>query len=73
MIDNKVMQFFKDEWDEFVDKCGFTDVELKVVSLMRRGWYAIDIAEELGYSRRTIVRRQKDIKNKILHRKEQQV
>lgn len=64
------MRYYKDEWDDYVLNCGFTDDELKIVGLMRRGWYAIDIAEELGYSLRTITRRQADIKAKIRRRQQ---
>jgi DNA-binding NarL/FixJ family response regulator len=60
------MRFYNDEWNEFVENCGFTDDELRIVALLRRGWFAVDIGEELGYSRRTIERRKKSIKSKIL-------
>lgn len=66
------MKFYNDEWEDFIAHCGFTDEELKIVALMRRGWYAVDIAEEIGYSQRTVVRRQKSIKAKIIRRIEQQ-
>lgn len=60
------MNFFKDEWDDFEENCGFTDDELEVVRYLRRGWYAVDIAAELYVSEKTVVRRKKRIKQKIL-------
>lgn len=60
------MNFFKDEWDDFEKNCGFTDDELEVARYLRRGWRAIDIAAELYVSEKTIIRRKKKIKQKIL-------
>ena len=59
------MKFYNDEWEEFINNCGFTDDELEIVRLLRRGWYGEDIAAELGYSRRTIERKKNSIKAKI--------
>ena len=59
------MKFYNDEWEEFITNCGFTDDELEIVQLLRRGWYGEDIAADLGYSRRTIERRKRLIKSKI--------
>ena len=59
------MKFYKDEWEELIANCGFTDDELEIVHLLMRGWYEEDIAAELGYSRRTIGRRKRIIKAKI--------
>ena len=59
------MRFFKDEWDSIVENCGFTDDELEIVELVRRGWAQIDIAEELSISLSTFSRRFKHIKQKI--------
>ena len=59
------MKFYFDEWEEIIKNCGFTDDELNVVALLRRGWYAVDIAEELSISKRTVERRKKCIKQKI--------
>lgn len=60
------MNFFNDEWDEFVENCGFTDEEYEVVVLLRRGWYLIDIAEELNISLSTAARRRKRVGQKII-------
>lgn len=59
------MNFFKDEWDDFVENCGFTDDELEIVAFLRRGWASIDIAEELNVSHSTLKRRRTRIGNKI--------
>lgn len=59
------MRFFKDEWDSIIENCGFTDDELEIVQLVRRGWAQIDISEELCISLSTFSRRFKHIKQKI--------
>lgn len=59
------MNFFKDEWDDFVENCGFTDVELEIVALLRRGWVSIDIAEELSISHSTVKAKRSQIGKKI--------
>lgn len=59
------MQFYNDEWELFVQNCGFTDDEMAVVVLLRRGWYSVDIAEELSVSLSTVKRRRNNIKKKI--------
>lgn len=59
------LQFYADEWEEFIRNCGFTDAELEVVALLRRGWYSIDIAEEINVSKRTVDRLRKRITQKI--------
>lgn len=60
------MNFFNDEWEIFVENCGFTDDELEVVNLLRKGWCIIDIAEELCISHSTAARRRKRIGQKII-------
>ena len=62
------MNFYADEWEDFEQNCGFTDDELEIVRLLRRGWYIVDIAAELNISERTVNRRKKNIKNKIMRR-----
>ena len=42
-----MLKFFNDEWEEFIDFCGFTDEELEIIPFLRRGWYAADISAEL--------------------------
>jgi DNA-binding NarL/FixJ family response regulator len=60
------LQFFNDEWEEFIAECGFTDDELKIVPFLRRGWYSVDIAAELCLSVSTFKRRKKRIEQKII-------
>ena len=57
--------FLKCEWEEFIENCDFTDDELEILPLIRRGWSQIDIATELCISNSTLKRRIKSIKNKI--------
>ena len=61
------LSFLKSEWEEFLNCIDFTDDELKIISLIRRGWPQEDIAAELFLSRRTVARRVTSISNKIIH------
>lgn len=61
------IEFYPEEWKEFIDNCDFTDQELKVIELIRRGWFVPDIAAELYISDSTVKRLRKKIANKILH------
>ncbi len=61
-----MLKFFNDEWEEFIDHCGFTDEELEIVKFLRRGWYSVDIAAELNISVSTFKRRKKRIEQKII-------
>lgn len=66
--ERKYMQkFFNDEWELFIKHCGFTDSEMEVVALLRRGWHEEDIAAETYTSRSTVKRRKKSIAIKISH------
>lgn len=60
------MRFFNDEWESFIENCGFTDDELEIVSFLRKGWACADIAEEVNVSLSTLMRRRKRIKQKII-------
>ena len=60
------LKFFNDEWEEFINNCGFTDNELEIIPFLRRGWYSVDIAEELNISVSTFKRRKKRIEQKII-------
>lgn len=62
----KQLQFDRKEWEEFLDNIDFTDDEVKVISLTRRGWKQEDIASELYISRRTVSRRYTSIMSKIV-------
>lgn len=59
------MKFFRDEWEEFLAGCDFTDEEKAIIALLRRGWYGVDIAAELNISHSTEARRVRAIGNKI--------
>lgn len=59
------LNFYKDEWDDFIDNCGFTDVELEMVVYIRRGWACADIAEELHLSHSTAKKKRSQIGKKI--------
>lgn len=61
------LSFLKSEWEEFLNCIDFTDDELKIIPLIRRGWPQEDIAAELFLSRRTVARRVTSISNKIIH------
>ena len=58
-------KFFNDEWEEFIEHCGFSDNELEVISFLRRGWAGADISAELSISERTLARRKDNIIKKI--------
>ncbi len=60
-----IMRFYKDEWESFIENCGFTDDELEIVPYLRRGWACVDIAEELSISVSTLKRRRTRIGKKI--------
>ena len=61
-----IMRFYNDEWETFVEKCGFTDDELEAVKYLRRGWACIDIAEEINVSLSTLKRRRARVGRKIV-------
>lgn len=63
----KRLDYYKEQWQEFIDNIDFTDEELAVIDLARKGWYQEDIAAELHTSRRTVARRYTSIVNKIVH------
>ncbi len=58
--------FTKTEFDYFIERCGFTDEELKVLELKRRGLTNITIAADMYVCERTVLRRVKSIKKKII-------
>lgn len=63
----KRLDYYKEQWQEFMDNIDFTDEELAIIDLARKGWYQEDIAAELHTSRRTVARRYTSIVNKIVH------
>ena len=60
-------RFFNDEWELFLNNCGFSDAELEIIPYLRREWALIDIAEELNMSLSTLQRRKNRITEKITH------
>ena len=60
------LDFDKTEWQKLIDNCEFTDDELEVIPLIRRGWALVDIAAELCISHSTLKRRKRKIENKII-------
>ncbi len=58
--------FTQAEYEWFVQRAGFTDDELSVLHLKRRGWYNLQVADELNISERTVKRRVCAIKAKIM-------
>ena len=59
------LKFLDDEWEEFIDHCGFTDDEIEILPFLRRGWYGFDIAAELNISISTFKRRKKNVEDRI--------
>lgn len=60
------LQFLKEDWEEFLQNIDFTDNELKIIPLIRRGWFLVDIAAELDISVSTVKRRTTSITNKTV-------
>ena len=58
-------RFFNDEWELFIENCGFSDEELELIPYIRREWAQADISAELCISVSTIVRRSNRIAEKI--------
>ena len=58
-------RFYNDEWEEFLEHCGFSDDELELIKFFRREWAQVDIAAELCISIPTLTRRKKRITQKI--------
>jgi DNA-binding NarL/FixJ family response regulator len=58
-------KFFNDEWEEFLEHCGFSDDELEIIQFLRREWALVDIAAELCISLSTLIRRKNRITQKI--------
>lgn len=61
------IDFYPEEWEEFIENCDFTEEELEVIRLTRLGYYIQAIALKMNLSDSTIKRRRKSIVRKILH------
>ena len=64
------LDFNKAEYDYFIENCGFTDRQIEILNLRRRGLSIIQISmyegEHLPTSTRTVDREIQKIKRKIL-------
>ena len=62
----KRLDFNKSEYEYFIENCNFTDRQIEILNMRRKGLSIIQISMELFISERTINREIKSIKNKIL-------
>lgn len=64
------LDFTKHEYDYFIENCGFTDRQIEILNLRRRGLSIVEISmydgKHLPTSTRTVDREIRKIKNKIL-------
>ena len=58
--------FSYSEYQKFIQQCPFTDEELKVLELRRKGKSVIEICFALNMAERTVTRRIKSISRKII-------
>lgn len=62
----KKLDFTKAEYDYFIENCGFTDRQIEILNLRRRGKSIIEISMEVNLSTRTIDRELRTIRRKII-------
>ena len=64
------LDFTKQEYEYFIENCGFTDRQIEIFNLRRRGLSIVEISmydgKYLPTSTRTVDREIRKIKNKIL-------
>ena len=60
--------YTKQEYDDFIENCLFTDIEKQIIDMSIRGFSNIKIAMELQYSEDNIKNKIKKINKKILKR-----
>jgi DNA-binding NarL/FixJ family response regulator len=60
------LDFAKREFDEYVEHCGFTDEEIKLLTLKRRGLLVSEIATTMDYCEKSIIRKTKRVIGKII-------
>ena len=58
--------FSYSDYQRFIERCPFTDEELKVLELRRKGKSVIEICFALNMAERTVTRRIKSISRKII-------
>ena len=61
----KKLDFNKAEYEYFIENCNFTDRQLEILDLRRKGKSIIEISLEINLSESTINREIKTIKRKI--------
>ena len=61
------LDFYPEEWESFISNCDFTDSEVEIIKLTRRGWAIADIAAELYLSESTVKRSRKSLDGTTLH------
>ena len=60
------LEFRKEDWEELLENIDFTYNEKKIIPLLRRVWYQVDISAELNISVSTVKRRITSITNKTV-------
>lgn len=60
-----MFDFSYNEYQRFMDRCPFTDEEIEILNMKRRGKSNIYISVKLHISERTVSRRLKSIRKKI--------
>ena len=60
------LDFNKAEYDYFIENCGFTDRQIEILNLRRRGKTIVEISMVVNLSTRTIDRELKAIRKKII-------
>jgi len=53
------------EFERYVERCNFTDTELRILELRRKGFTPVATALKIGYSERQMRRISADIVEKI--------
>lgn len=61
-----MFDFTKDEYEMIIDKCMFNEELSKILELKIKGYSRVQIAMKMNMSERTLDRRIKQIKNKIM-------
>lgn len=62
----KRLDFNKEEYEYFIEHCNFTDRQMEILNLRRRGYSIVSISIKTHICERTVNREIKKIKNKIL-------
>lgn len=69
-VEAENLDFTKQEYDYFIENCGFTDRQIEILNLRRRGMSIVQISmyegKYLPISTRTVDREIRKIKRKIL-------